>query len=99
MLQHYVMIKYREGTPRQHLEAFCQKMHALRSSIEVVDRLEVREDELRDSRSWDLILIMRFESVAALRAYQQHPEHRAVMQFNDPHVAEIASVDFEKPSI
>jgi len=33
-----------------------------------------------------------------LRRYQQHPEHRAVMQFNDPQVAQIASVDFESPS-
>jgi len=43
-------------------------------------------------------LIMQFQSISALRGYQQHPEHRAVMQFNDPQVAQIASVDFESPS-
>jgi len=41
---------------------------------------------------------MQFQSISALRGYQQHPEHRAVMQFNDPQVAQIASVDFESPS-
>jgi hypothetical protein len=98
MLQHYVLIKYRAGTRRQHIEAFCDKMLALRSLIDAVDGLEIGRDELHDPRSWDLILIMRFQSVAALRGYQQHPEHRAVMQFNDPHVAHIASVDFQGTS-
>jgi hypothetical protein len=41
------------------------------------------------------MLIMRFASVEALRAYQQHPEHQAVMAFNQPFVADVGSVDFE----
>jgi hypothetical protein len=97
MLQHYVLIKYRKETPPQHIKAFCDKMLALRSLIDGVNHLEIGLDELHDARSWDLILIMRFQSVAALRWYQQHAEHQAVMRFNDPHVAEIASVDFVAP--
>ena len=73
-------------------------MLALPSMLGGIERLEIGRDQLHDARSWDLILIMQFQSVAALRGYQQHPEHRAVMQFNDPHVAQIASVDFESPS-
>ena len=98
MLQHYVLIKYRETTPVGHVEAFCARMLALPSMLGGIERLEIGRDQLHDARSWDLILIMQFQSVAALRGYQQHPEHRAVMQFNDPHVAQIASVDFESPS-
>ena len=49
---------------------------------------------LREARSWDLILIMRFASVEALRRYQQHPDHLQVMAFNQPAVAEVGSVDF-----
>ena len=52
-------------------------------------------DILHDARSWDLILIMRFASVGALRSYQQHPEHQKVMAFNQPFVADVATVDFE----
>jgi hypothetical protein len=37
---------------------------------------------------------MRFESVPALRAYQSHAAHLAVMAFNEPFVASVASVDF-----
>jgi hypothetical protein len=96
MLQHCVFIKYKAGTTRQHVDTFCERMLALRSSIDGVEGLEIGRDELHDARSWDLVLLMRFRSVAALRTYQQHPEHLSVMQFNDPRVAEIASVDFEK---
>ena len=98
MLQHYGLIKYRETTPVGHVEAFCARMLALPSMLGGIERLEIGRDQLHDARSWDLILIMQFQSISALRGYQQHPEHRAVMQFNDPHVAQIASVDFESPS-
>jgi hypothetical protein len=70
-------------------------MLALRSTIEGIEYLEIGRDILHDSRSWDLILIMRFASVAALRLYQQHPEHQYLMAFNQPSVAAVASVDFE----
>ena len=37
---------------------------------------------------------MEFASVDALRAYQRHPQHLALMAFNDPFVENVASVDF-----
>ena len=98
MLHHYVLIKYREATPAEHVETFCARMLALPSMLDGIEHLEIGRDQLHDARSWDLILIMQFQSISALRGYQQHPEHRAVMQFNDPQVAQIASVDFESPS-
>ena len=94
MLQHYVFLRYRPGTSAEHIAAFCERMLALRDAIGEVRRLEIGRDELRDARSWDIVLIMAFDSVDALRAYQRHPAHQAVMSFNDPFVADVASVDF-----
>lgn len=94
MLQHYVFLKYREGTDRTHVQTFCERMLALRATISEIRHLEIGIDELHDSRSWDLVLIMRFESVEALRAYQSHAAHVAVMTFNAPFVENVASVDF-----
>ncbi|REJ69236.1 MAG: hypothetical protein DWQ28_04715 [Proteobacteria bacterium] len=37
---------------------------------------------------------MRFRGYDDLQTYRQHPEHVAVMQFNDPFVSDIAAVDF-----
>ena len=96
MLRHYVFLKYREETSDGHIAAFCDGMLALRGAIGEIRHLEIGRDELHDARSWDLVLIMVFASVAALRAYQRHPEHLAVMAFNEPFVANVASVDFTR---
>jgi transcriptional regulator NrdR family protein len=95
MLQHYVLIRYEKSVSEEHIQEFCRRMLALRTSIAGIDHLEIGRDILRDARSWDLILIMRFASVAALRSYQQHPEHQKVMAFNQRFVTEVASIDFE----
>jgi hypothetical protein len=94
MLRHYVFLKYREETSDAHIAAFCEGMLALRSAIEGIQHLEIGRDELHDARSWDLVLIMAFASVTALRAYQRHPQHLELMAFNEPFVANLASVDF-----
>jgi hypothetical protein len=94
MLRHYVFLKYRDGTSDEHVTGFCARMLALRDVIAEIRHLEIGLDELHDARSWDLVLIMEFASVDALRAYQRHPRHLAVMAFNEPFVANVASVDF-----
>jgi hypothetical protein len=95
MLQHYVLMRYQKSASDEHIAEFCRRMLALRTSIAGIQYLEIGRDILHDARSWDLILIMRFASVAALRSYQQHPEHQKVMAFNQPLVADVATVDFE----
>ena len=97
MLQHYILIKFRKGTSDEHIGEFCSRMLALRTTISGIGHLEIGRDILHDARSWDLILIMRFASTEALRSYQQHPEHRSLMAFNQPSVEDVASVDFESP--
>ena len=95
MLQHYILIKFKTGTSHEHIGEFCKRMLALRTSVPGIEHLEIGRDILHDARSWDLILIMRFASTDALRSYQQHPEHLKLMAFNQPFVADVASVDFE----
>ena len=95
MLHHYVLIRYEKNASDEHISEFCRRMLALQTSIEGIDYLEIGRDILHDARSWDLILIMKFASVASLRNYQQHSEHQKVMAFNQPFVAAVASVDFD----
>jgi hypothetical protein len=96
MLRHYVLLKYRAGTSRAHVAEFCSRMLDLRDAIDEVRYLEIGRDELHDPRSWDVVLIMEFVSVDALRVYQHHPRHLALMAFNEPFVANAASVDFTR---
>jgi Stress responsive A/B Barrel Domain len=99
VLQHYILIKFKTGTSDDHIGEFCKRMLALRTAISSIEHLEIGRDILHDARSWDVILIMRFASTDALRGYQQHPEHLSLMAFNQPSVADVASVDFESPQL
>lgn len=94
MLQHYVFIRYHRDTSEAHISEFTRRMLDLHGRVPGIEHLEIGRDILRDGRSWDLILVMRFVSVDALRQYQQHPAHQEVMAFNHPAVAEVGSVDF-----
>ena len=98
MLHHYVFLKYHAGTSDDHVNAFCERLLALRGTIGGIEHLEIGRDELQDARSWDVVLIMQYASLDALRAYQRHPLHQAVMAFNTPFVADVASVDFTSAS-
>lgn len=97
MLRHYVFLKFRDGTSDRHITDFCERMLALRTAITGIEHLEIGRDELHDARSWDLMLIMEFASLDALRAYQRHPQHVDVMTFNAPFVANLGSVDVTSP--
>jgi hypothetical protein len=94
MLRHYVFIRYQPGTDDAHIAEFTRRMEALRTTVPGIEHLQVGRDILKDARSWDLMLVMDFLSVEALRQYQQHPAHQAVMAFNHGRVAEVGSIDF-----
>lgn len=96
MLSHYVFIKYHSGTSEAHIAEFVSRTLALRAAIAEIEHLEIGRDVMRSARSWDLVLIMRFASVDALRRYQPHPEHVKVMEFNQSCVESVATVDFEE---
>ncbi len=97
MLRHYVLLKFRDGTSDAHIATFCHRMRELREVIDGIQYLEIGRDELHDARSWHLMLIMTFASVEELRIYQRHPRHLEVMAFNEPFVANVATVDFAQP--
>ena len=94
MVHHYVMLKFKGNTATDHISAFVSKMSVLSENNDAVVSLQIGRDELREARSWDLIMDMRFRCYEVLETYRRHPDHIAVMRFNDPFVNDIAAVDF-----
>lgn len=96
VINHYILIKYKRDTPREHIERFCQKMLALGEELPTVKKLEMGLDIVHDDRSWDLLISMQLSSIDTLRDYQAHPSHKAVIAFNHPYVDDVASIDFSE---
>lgn len=94
MLQHHVFIRFVPGTSDAHIAELCSRLLALREAVPGIEHMEIGRDELHEARSWDLMLTMRFASVEALRVYQKHPAHLAVMAFDQPCSAEAGAIDF-----
>lgn len=92
MFTHVVMFKLKEGANREETVA---KLRSLADQVPSLRHIEVGQDILQTSRSFDIVLITKFDDLAGMEAYQVHPHHVAVV--NHLHeVAETAvAVDYE----
>jgi len=50
---------------------------------------------VRAERSWDIVLISAFNSMADLDEYRIHPEHLKALEFIAPRREIVSAVDFE----
>ncbi|CAH0117667.1 MULTISPECIES: Dabb family protein [unclassified Paenibacillus] len=94
MITHIVFFKLKDRSP-ESVRKTADVLNAMRGQIPELLELEVGIDVLHSERSYDIALITKFESLAALEAYQVHPEHVKVIE----HMATVressVSVDFE----
>ncbi len=99
MLHHAVMMRF-EGTPPERAEKARRAARWLRElpeRIPWIRRYEPRVDGLRTDRSWDLLLLSAFDDADALVRYQEHPDHRAVLErLRGLGLAGVAVVDWEE---
>jgi hypothetical protein len=72
-----------------------QALEALNGRIPGLLKLEVGVDFVRSPESADLALYSELESRDALVAYQQHPEHQAVLPLVKAACTERRVVDYE----
>jgi hypothetical protein len=85
MIRHIVCWKFLEqadgATKEENLRKAITMLESLRGTIPEIRSLEVGIDLTRSDASSDLVLNGTFASVAALEAYQRHPDHLAVASF------------------
>ncbi len=76
MFTHIVFFKLKETT-RKNLQKAKNILLSMEGNIPMLKYLEVGVDELHTERSYDIVLITRFDSVDDMNAYQIHPYHAA----------------------
>ena len=99
MIKHIVMWKLKteaEGNDKEtNAKLMKQKLEAIANLVPGMLKLEVGFDLGLDASGYDVILYSEFENEAALAAYQQHPEHKAVFPFIGAVREERVAVDYE----
>lgn len=95
MITHIVFFKLADHRP-DNIAGTRNKLSSMNGRIPGIRHFEVGVDVVRSERSYDLALLTRFDSLADLKAYQEHPLHAGEIV---PHLKSVCSsiiaVDYE----
>ena len=99
MIKHIVMWKYKEfahGNDRAtNARMTKEKLESLRGKIPGLLVIEVGLDFSATPNSSDVVLYCEFSDVEALKRYQAHPLHQAIVPFGAEAASERRVVDYE----
>ncbi|MGB7910602.1 MAG: Dabb family protein [Desulfobaccales bacterium] len=94
MITHIVLFKLVRSDEKS-IEAARAALAGLRGQIPQLRHLEVGVNIVPTERSYDLGLVARFDSLADLQSYQDHPLHVEVVKFLQGNRQSTVSVDYE----
>ena len=98
MIKHIVTWKLKAADDAGKAEAFAtiaSNLTALVPVIKQIKSLTVGRNVASPESNWDLALVAQYDSLAALQAYQEHPEHQRVAAVIRELVSDKSAVDFE----
>lgn len=99
MVKHIVLWRLKPEahgqTAAENARAIKEKLEALVGLVPGLVSLEVGLDFERSDQASDVVLYSVFTSREALRSYQEHPAHKAVMPFIAEARSERRVIDYE----
>lgn len=100
MIRHIVQFKLKDfATEALKMEAVSlikNRLDELPLKIGLIRRYEAGIDIRKSASSFDIVIVMDFDSLADLDAYTTHPVHQEFVAFNKDSSVAKASVDYEK---
>lgn len=94
MITHIVCFKLKDNS-EESVARTAAVLRNMEGKIEELKYIEVGVDVLHSERSYDIVLLTKFESMAALDMYQAHPVHKEVIAHMMEAREASVSVDFE----
>ncbi|HEX6540411.1 MAG TPA: Dabb family protein [Ktedonobacterales bacterium] len=95
MVRHVVMFKLNSQVTEEERNHWMESVRHLANEIPDVRNLTLGSDVLRLPRSYDVALVVDFDSLEGLLTYEHHPAHVAVAAVSRALASHAASVDFE----
>lgn len=94
MITHIVCFKLRERS-EENAQKTKDVLMSMEGKIKQLLHLEVGVDVLHAERSYDVVLICKFDSMDDLDEYQVHPVHQDIVKYIKSVGEASVSVDFE----
>ncbi|MFZ2448859.1 MAG: Dabb family protein [Syntrophobacteraceae bacterium] len=79
MLRHVVLFKFKKDIDESAVAAMEKSLGALPAAIPEIKEYVFGRDFVHSERSCDFALVSSFENLDALKRYQVHPKHQAVL--------------------
>lgn len=79
MLKHVVFMKFKEGISDAAVADLQASLAGLPSAISEIRGFQFGRDVLHSERSYDFSLVADFDDLDAMKRYQVHPAHVAVL--------------------
>ena len=96
MIEHLVIMQWREGTSQQAIDSAMTELRALKDKIPVIVDLSCGANFSDRAKHFSHGLVVRFKDRAALETYLAHPEHqRVVEKFLKPIRNDSLALDYE----
>lgn len=95
MITHIVCWKYKTDVTEEQRAEHLARLRALPGLIPYILSFSAGSDVLRLDRSFDTALVATFANLTDLEAYNEHPEHQAVVLLGKELSERAVSVDFE----
>lgn len=93
MMTHVVLFKFESRDKQIHEEAKARLL-SMEGVVPALKSIEVGLNEIDGPRAFDLSLITRFDDLAGLDAYREHPAHLEVLSYLKTVVAQSVAVDY-----
>ena len=92
MVKHIVMYKLKDPT-LQNAEALRDKFMSMQGKIDVLREIWSGVYVLRSQRSFDVVLVCKFDSMDDMEVYRTHEVHMPIMEYVKSVVEKSHSVD------
>ncbi|GAE25221.1 hypothetical protein JCM9140_1201 [Halalkalibacter wakoensis JCM 9140] len=89
MINRTVLVKFADTTTQEQLQEVVDRFKALKNHLTGIVDLQAGLNFAERSKDYQVVLTVRFEDQAALEAYVNNEEHKAVAAF----IKEVGRVD------
>lgn len=94
MIKHVVLMKFKPEVTEEQVGDVEQNLDALPGAIPEILSYDFGRDVVHSERSFDFGLVSSFSDLEALKRYQEHPDHQAILGKLKSLCDQIIVVDF-----